>query len=146
MSSLSKNVLSMKFMQRTKEKIEEKQEVESLFGKAAGDEGKDRPEIEVWKTEDSYAACQGLQFGRMSFRGCNPEVERLMAEKRGEKYMGEAEETEEPADVTVKEMMAQIQKGQVTSNNKNDDDEGQTHRSGQVKRKRSHYIQPVPDD
>ena len=140
MASLSKNVLSMKFMQRTKEKMEQKQEVETLFGKTAGDECKDPPEIEVWKTEDSYAACQGLLFGRMSFRGFNPEIERLMAEKQGLKYSGDAEQSEDPADVTVQEMV-RIRTGQVTG----EADEGRGARSGQVKRKRSHYIQPVDD-
>lgn len=129
----------MKFMQRTKEKIEQKQEVETLVGKAVGDECKDAPEIEVWNTEDSYAPCQGLLFGRMSFRGCNPEIERLMAEKRGVKYNAAPDEAEEAADVTVQEM-AQIQRGQVTCNT-----EEHGNRSKQVKRKRSHYIQPLRD-
>lgn len=130
MASLSKNVLSMKFMQRTKEKIEEKQEVETLIGKV-GDDCKDRPEIDVWKTEDSYVPCQNLLFGRMSFRGFNPEIERLMAEKRGAKYVSEAEDVD-PCDVTVEEMI-KIQSGQATR------DDGQRNRSGQVKRKRSQF-------
>ena len=80
-SSLSKNVLGMKFMQRTKERLEEKQEAERLFGKTAAEDTKDRAAVEVWKTAESHTACEGLLFGRMSFRGYNPETERLMAEK-----------------------------------------------------------------
>jgi M-phase phosphoprotein-6 len=141
MASLSKNVLSMKFMQRTKEKIEQKEEVISLVGKVAGDECTDSPEIDVWKTEDSVTPCQGLLFGRMSFRGYNPEIERLMAEKTGIKYTADSDQTEDPADVSVREMV-QVQKGAATGNATDDQS---SHRSGQVKRKRSHYIQPVDD-
>lgn len=28
--------------------------------------------------ESSYAACENLTFGRMSFRGANPEIEKIM--------------------------------------------------------------------
>lgn len=137
MASLSKNVLSMKFMQRTKERIEEKHEVESLFGKTAPDDTKQQPEIEVWRTEESHVPCEGLMFGRMSFRGYNPEIERLMSEKGGKKYDRESDPTDESVDVTVAEM-AQIQMDKVN----NDPVYG---RSAPVKRKRNQYIRPVDD-
>lgn len=127
----------MKFMQRTKERIEEKHEVESLFGKTAPDDKKQQPEIEVWRTEESHVPCEGLIFGRMSFRGYNPEVERLMAEKSGLKYNRGPEPTDESVDVTVAEMaQIQMEKGN------HDPVYG---RSAPVKRKRCQYIPPVDD-
>lgn len=141
MTSLSKNVLSMKFMQRTKERIEEKQEVESMFGKTANDTNQ-QPEVEVWRTEDSHVPCEGLLFGRMSFRGFNPEIERLMAEKRGVKYQSAADVADESVDVTVAEM-AKIQTGKATTATSKCDP--LSNRSAQVKRKRNQYIGPVDD-
>ena len=128
----------MKFMQKTKEKMEEKEQVKSVFGSKAGDEGSgDQKREHVWQTEESHAACEGLLFGRISFRGYNADVERLMTEKRGGS-LPRAETEEESVDVTASEMLTRVQVGQATSQSSNS-------RSGQVKRKRSHYIRPLDD-
>ncbi|XGW10702.1 hypothetical protein V3C99_012311 [Haemonchus contortus] len=81
---LSSTVLEMKFMQRTKRKLEarerKKQEAEmkkNCFGNEDGtsDSGSKRPDFEF---SNDLTVLEGLKFGRMSFKGCNPEVEKLM--------------------------------------------------------------------
>ena len=132
MSSLSKNVLAMKFMQRTKEKIEEKQDAADVFGISAED-AKEPARVTIFRTEESHVPCQQLVFGRMSFRGYNPEIEQLIAEKSGVKYQ-KRESSPEPADVSVQEM------AESRIRNRNDiliEEPVRSVRSGQVKRKRS---------
>lgn len=126
---LSKNVLGMKFMQRTKEKLDEKKEVAETTGQILDTE---EAQIEVWQTEDSIANCEQLGFGRMSFRGYNPEIERLMQEKNPVKYGKKTQERRDEEDITAEEMAQRYQ--------------GNDERSGQVKRKRGQYIRPVDQD
>ena len=131
---LSKNVLGMKFMQRTKEKIEQKKEVEETIGHRVEEEKGMKPEIEVWPTEDSFVACQELSFGRMSFRGYNPEIERLMIEKDPKfqrRQEGQVDSDEE--EISAKEMADKFLQMNPS-------------RAGQVKRKRNQYISREEDD
>ena len=124
----------MKFMQRTKEKIEQKKEVEETIGHRVEEEKGMKPEIEVWPTEDSFVACQGLSFGRMSFRGYNPEIERLMIEKDPKfqrKQEGQVDSDEE--EISAKEMADKFLQMNPS-------------RAGQVKRKRNQYISREEDD
>lgn len=82
-SSLSKNVLQMKFMQRSALQIE-KEKSEEEKQKVIDDEHwvLDLPETEHKESryviERSIACIEELQYGRFSFNGCNPEVEKLM--------------------------------------------------------------------
>lgn len=132
--ALSKNVLGMKFMQRTKQKIELKEEE----GKSAHLLSQDSiklfstasSKLDRIVTVDSYVPCEDLLFGRMSFKGCNPEIERLMAEQKNPK-----QEEREEAEVTAVEMTSRYQKMAV----------GDVERNPQVKRKRAKYIRPVDD-
>ncbi|XP_029952154.1 M-phase phosphoprotein 6 isoform X2 [Salarias fasciatus] len=77
----------------------------------------DLPELKARENvvveEQSFVPCEELRFGRMSFRGFNPEVEKLMVllNPRAE---GEEEEDEEQrrkmqADVTDEEMAQRYQ-------------------------------------
>lgn len=128
--SLSKNVLGMKFMQRTKQKIELKEEEEksshllSQEWKFAASSQLDRI-----VTVDSFVPCEDLLFGRMSFKGANPEIERLM-----DGFKSPGQEKEE-AEVTAIEMTSRYEKMGV----------GDVERNPQVKRKRTKYIRPVDD-
>ncbi|XP_023220033.1 M-phase phosphoprotein 6-like [Centruroides sculpturatus] len=82
-TNLSKNLLKMKFMKRSKEKIEQKQEElekKALFETELIDLLK--KEGKRFLIEPSYAPCEQLVFGRMSFKGMNPEIEKLMLEKQ----------------------------------------------------------------
>uniref|UniRef100_A0A1B6M6C4 M-phase phosphoprotein 6 n=1 Tax=Graphocephala atropunctata TaxID=36148 RepID=A0A1B6M6C4_9HEMI len=78
-TKLSKGILEMKFMKRSKDQaLKEIQDEEGrmLFedqiteGMKAG--------ISNYILESSYIPCEGLIDGRLSFRGMNPEIERLM--------------------------------------------------------------------
>lgn len=131
---LSKNVLGMKFMQRTKEKIEQKKEVEETIGHRVEEEKGMKPEISVWPTEDSFVPCQGLAFGRMSFRGYNPEIERLMIEKDPKfKRRQEGQVDSDEEEISAKEMAEKFLQMNPS-------------RAGQVKRKRNQYISREEDD
>lgn len=123
-SLLSKNLLGMKFMQRTKEKLDDDKEVKATFGYEVDvdlqNEGK--PPVEIWPSEPSYGPCEDLKFGRMSFRGYNIEIETLMAQKLAEKSGKKENET-------FDEMA-------VDDDNQNQNQKGR-------KRKRHRYLRPV---
>uniref|UniRef100_A0A1B6GT98 M-phase phosphoprotein 6 n=1 Tax=Cuerna arida TaxID=1464854 RepID=A0A1B6GT98_9HEMI len=78
-TKLSKGILEMKFMKKSKDqalKDIQDEEGRMLFedqlteGMKAG--------ISNYILESSYVPCEGLIDGRLSFRGMNPEIERLM--------------------------------------------------------------------
>ncbi|KAM6937375.1 M-phase phosphoprotein 6 [Xenentodon cancila] len=81
---LSKNLLRMKFMQRGLD-AEIKKQLEEDEKRIISDEHwyLDLPEHSAKENlimeEKSFGPCEDLLFGRMSFRGFNPEVEKLMA-------------------------------------------------------------------
>jgi len=58
--------------------------------------------------ENSYAACQDLTFGRMSFNGMNPEIEKLMRKLSGKPPLPVKEDqvlaNERDADVKAEDM------------------------------------------
>lgn len=78
---MSKNLLEMKFMKRTKEKTEkiEEEEVRSRMfdGEVSGAMRDGASRIVV---EPSYVNIENLRFGRLAFKGMNSEIESLMAE------------------------------------------------------------------
>uniref|UniRef100_A0A672QEA3 M-phase phosphoprotein 6-like n=2 Tax=Sinocyclocheilus grahami TaxID=75366 RepID=A0A672QEA3_SINGR len=82
-AKLSKNLLRMKFMQRGLD-AELKKQLDEEEKRIISDEHwfLDLPELKAKENyiieERSYAPCEDLVFGRMSFRGFNPEVEKLM--------------------------------------------------------------------
>ncbi|KHJ95113.1 hypothetical protein OESDEN_04945 [Oesophagostomum dentatum] len=82
---LSSTVLEMKFMQRTKLKYEarERRRKEAEARKECFGETEDLSPLQPLKSRDyqysnDLTFLEGLKFGRMSFKGCNPEVEKLM--------------------------------------------------------------------
>lgn len=90
---LSKGILEMKFMQRTREKVKKENDVA---------EGREMYSDEITERmlnsnsnfiiEPSFAHCENLIEGRLSFRGMNPEIERLLELEREEKAAGERHE------------------------------------------------------
>lgn len=105
----------MKFMQRAKENEDKKRKVsegeeEQVFDKEIMDLC--RRECDRYLSTESFALCMDLRYGRMSFKGMNPEVEKLMKEKESERARKsgqvkpelEEEEEEEPADVSEQEL------------------------------------------
>ncbi|XP_014286775.1 M-phase phosphoprotein 6 [Halyomorpha halys] len=100
---LSKSVLEMKFMQRSKQRILAEEEA---------DQGRAVHENEI--TEEmknaqnkfiivpSYVPCQDLIIGRVSYGGMNPEIEKLMAGKEVEPI---PDESNMEKDITNWEML-----------------------------------------
>ena len=82
-TKLSKNLLCMKFMQRGLDSGTKKQ-LEKEERKMISDEHwyldllewKEKESVTI--DEQSFSLCEDLLYGRMSFRGFNPEVETLM--------------------------------------------------------------------
>ncbi|RVE71396.1 hypothetical protein OJAV_G00051420 [Oryzias javanicus] len=96
---LSKNLLRMKFMQRGLD-AETKKQLEEDERRIISDEHwyLDLPELCTKETllveEESFVPCEDLQFGRISFKGFNPEVEKLMT------LLNPKDEDEEEMDVS----------------------------------------------
>ncbi|XP_072374016.1 M-phase phosphoprotein 6 [Scyliorhinus torazame] len=92
---LSKNLLKMKFMQRSLDS-ETKKQLEEEEKKIISDEHwyLDLPELKEKEShiieEKSFVPCEDILFGRMSFKGFNPEIEKLVAQ------MYSQNENEEP--------------------------------------------------
>lgn len=109
-AKLSKNVLRMKFMQRSLDP-EAKKQLEEDEKRVISDEHwyLDLPELMIHEniilTESSFVSCEDLVFGRMSFKGFNPEVEKLMA-LRGQNTDPDDEEdiSKMDTDITDEEM------------------------------------------
>lgn len=112
----------MKFMKRTKEKVEREQfqeEGEEYFGNELTKRMKQ--ESERFIIEPSYIFCENLIEGRLSFHGVNPEIEKLMeAEQNNNNAVEEAKKEKDISD----EQMAENWKGnnkkkmKTKSNNK----------------------------
>ncbi|XP_032087282.1 M-phase phosphoprotein 6 [Thamnophis elegans] len=110
-SKLSKNLLRMKFMQRGLDS-ETKKQLEEEEKKIISEEHwfLDRPELKEKESlvieERSFTMCEDLLYGRMSFKGFNPEVEKLMVQMNS-RYKTEENEEEKnvkETDVSDEEM------------------------------------------
>ncbi|XP_066050781.1 M-phase phosphoprotein 6 isoform X1 [Chamaea fasciata] len=109
-SKLSKNLLRMKFMQRgldsqTKKQLEEEEK------KIISEEHwyLDVPDLKEKESciieERSFLRCEDLVYGRMSFKGFNPEIEKLMIQMNSKCKEEEIEEDDKmEADVSDEEM------------------------------------------
>lgn len=79
---LSKQILDMKFMKRTKERV--KKEEEDAEGKAMYSNQiteQMRKSGNIVFIETSISNCKNLIDGRLSFGGINPDIERIMSDK-----------------------------------------------------------------
>ncbi|KAG6940690.1 M-phase phosphoprotein 6, partial [Chelydra serpentina] len=109
-TKLSKNLLRMKFMQRGLD-LETKKQLEEEEKKIISEEHwyLDLPELKEKESfiieERSFMPCEDLLYGRMSFKGFNPEIEKLMIQmnSRYKREEIEADDTAE-ADVSDEEM------------------------------------------
>lgn len=101
---LSKGVLQMKFMKRTKDKVDE--ELAALEGRTMySNEITDRMmnDSSNFIIEPSFMRCEDLIDGRLSFRGMNPEIERLLELEEEERQAKTRHEMGK--DVTDQEMV-----------------------------------------
>ncbi|CAJ0586967.1 unnamed protein product, partial [Mesorhabditis spiculigera] len=112
---ISKALMDMKFMQRTKKKFEmkEAQKKELAEKKRLLGEGPSQNEVVVKQEADeapqyefvrSYDQLEDLRFGRFSFKGFNPEVEKLMIFHERLRKGLPTEDSEEEAEVNNAEM------------------------------------------
>ncbi|XP_040185525.1 LOW QUALITY PROTEIN: M-phase phosphoprotein 6 [Rana temporaria] len=107
---LSKNLLRMKFMQRSLDP-ETRRQMETEEKKIISDEHwfLDLPELKEKENfiieERSLHPCIDFTYGRMSFKGFNPEVEKLMVEMNSPRGTDEdLDESKMEADVSDEEM------------------------------------------
>lgn len=105
---LSKGILEMKFMQKTKTKLDtEEDDAEGRAMYATEINNKLLNRHVNFVTEPSYMVCEGLnEVGRFSFRGMNPEIERITEVERAEKNPNKREEVfnGQKEDVSIEEM------------------------------------------
>lgn len=107
--SLSKSILQMKFMKRTKDKVEKEhfqEEGEEYFGSELTSRMKEASG--KFLIEPSYVFCEGLADGRLSFQGMNPTVEKLMEAKENAKRA--KIEVKQEADISDEQMAVQWKK------------------------------------
>ncbi|XP_074140838.1 M-phase phosphoprotein 6 [Sminthopsis crassicaudata] len=106
---LSKNLLRMKFMQRGLD-AETKKQLEEEEKKIISEEHwyLDLPELKEKESfiieEQSFMLCEDLLYGRMSFRGFNPEIEKIMVQMNSKQKDEEVEDVSMEADVSEEEM------------------------------------------
>ncbi|KOB79543.1 M-phase phosphoprotein 6 [Operophtera brumata] len=78
---LPKSVLDMKFMKKTKERIQKElentEDHDSLYSNIITNEMRSAAGGN-YISESSFIYCEDLMDGRLSFKGMNPEIERLM--------------------------------------------------------------------
>ncbi|XP_072936532.1 M-phase phosphoprotein 6 [Epargyreus clarus] len=78
---LPKSLLEMKFMKKTKERMEKEyqnlEDHDKLYSETLPKEV--HHDIDNYITQSSFIYCEDLLEGRISFKGMNPEIERLMA-------------------------------------------------------------------
>ncbi|KAL6448218.1 hypothetical protein ACFW04_000306 [Cataglyphis niger] len=107
--ALSKSILDMKFMKRTKDKVEKQQfqeEGEEYFGSRLTSRMKEASG--KFFMEPSYIFCEELVNGRLSFQGMNPAIEKLMEARENAKRA--ETETKEEVDISDEQMTVQWQK------------------------------------
>ncbi|KAM4614059.1 M-phase phosphoprotein 6 [Discoglossus pictus] len=121
---LSKNLLRMKFMQRSLD-AETKKQLEEDEKKIISDEHwyLDLPELKEKENfiieERSFLPCVDFLYGRMSFKGFNPEVEKLMVQMNSKTQKEEAvEDGKMDVDISDEEMVRRYESLVGTIKNK----------------------------
>ncbi|XP_059622984.1 M-phase phosphoprotein 6 [Phlebotomus argentipes] len=135
---LSKTILEMKFMKKTKEKVlkaEESQETGSMYSSEITQKMLSGSNFIA---EPSYVHCEGLMIGRFSFGGMNPELERLMEKEQAGKINEHMEEQKQMIkDVSDDKMALHYTKVQKALSNKYAAKERKFHgtRDGRIQKK-----------
>ncbi|XP_026469895.1 M-phase phosphoprotein 6-like [Ctenocephalides felis] len=128
---LSKSILEMKFMKRTKEKFQQEQEDEegrNMYSNEITDKMRHNKGSQYIE-ETSFAICEDLLIGRLSYKGMNPEIERILELEELEKAAKETPKDE--ADVTDKEMT----KYYIDKTGQRGNNESRTYSKYNIKRK-----------
>lgn len=77
-TKLSKSILEMKFMKKTKEKVEKEADDDEGRKMYAGQITDKMLGDCLFISEQSFVPCEDLIVGRVSYRGMNPEIERIL--------------------------------------------------------------------
>ncbi|XP_063983901.1 M-phase phosphoprotein 6 [Diachasmimorpha longicaudata] len=115
---LSKSILEMKFMKRTKEKVEQQlfqTEGEEYFESQLTTRLK--KESGKYLIEPSFLHCEKLIEGRLSFQGMNPEIEKLIEAELNEER--EKLEKLKEEDVSETQMAEHFKSYNPSKKNKN---------------------------
>lgn len=102
-AKLSRAILDMKFMKKSKERVEKEEEDaegQAMYSNEITEEMRKGGKYEVVEVGINY--CRDLIEGRMSFGGMNPEIERLMSEEYSKRV--QKSEKEKETDVSDLEM------------------------------------------
>lgn len=116
-AKLSKSILEMKFMKKTKERVEKEEEDaegQAMYSKEITE--KMRNSGHLIFIESNISQCKDLLDGRLSFGGMNPEIEKLMSNDYVKKF--EASEKSKEKDVSDVEMAKGYSTVVDTMNNK----------------------------
>lgn len=105
---LPKSVLDMKFMKKTKERLEREledtQDHGSLYSNIITNAM--RSASGNYVTEASFIFCENLMEGRLSFKGMNPEIERLMEQEKVKEIPSGEMQKDIPDDILAKKFQA----------------------------------------
>ncbi|CAF4760969.1 unnamed protein product [Pieris macdunnoughi] len=85
--TLPKSVLDMKFMKKSKERIENSKDHDNLYSGVITNDMKQASGNYI--AESSFIYCTDLLEGRLSFKGMNPEIERLMEQEKPKEKDGD---------------------------------------------------------
>ncbi|XP_037960869.1 M-phase phosphoprotein 6 [Teleopsis dalmanni] len=115
--TLSKGILSMKFMKQTKVKLEKEAEIAEVQSMYSSDAGYKVLGESKFVFEKSFNVLEDLHEGRLSFNGMNPDLERLMEADEAEKKS--KVEHKQPVDVSDVEMASNYESNVDTQPYKN---------------------------
>lgn len=96
-TKLSSSVLKMKFMQKTREKEEAKESFNQVNANNILQQSLQESKFLI---EPSYASVEFLKFGRMSFKGQNPEIEKLMSALEADRQLEQSQAKEKSDSVS----------------------------------------------
>lgn len=161
-SVLSKNVLQMKFMKRSALRIEKEQSQEERQREIDDEHWIiDLPATQQKQNkfvmEPSCCRIKDLRFGRMSFRGFNTEIEKLMTQKNLETDLASAEIREKEIGVDEEDMANRYsslvgtisnkfkKKRQQPANNDGEDDQEDKNISNYTGPSSRKFIKPSDD-
>ncbi|EEB13130.1 M-phase phosphoprotein, putative [Pediculus humanus corporis] len=104
---LSKAILQMKFMKKSKDRFDKERDLEEGRAMFASEVTEDmRTSGSKIIIEPSYVPCENLITGRLSYHGMNPEIERLLfaEKKQSNELKRERVEDSDQVDVSDVEM------------------------------------------
>ncbi|XP_026737787.1 M-phase phosphoprotein 6 [Trichoplusia ni] len=109
---LPKSVLEMKFMKKTRERIEKELQNTQDHGRLYSDiiTNEMRSASGNFISESSFIFCETMLDGRLSFKGMNPEIERLMEMEKAEAEKPSGEMVKDVSDDILAKKMAKLNK------------------------------------